>query len=86
MSYKILNTAEFKKEIKRLSAKYPSLHSDFRNLLNDLLENPFQGKPLGNNCYKVRLPITSKGRGKSGVARIITFIQQINEVIILISI
>lgn len=86
MSYKILNTPEFKKEIKRLSAKYPSLHSDFNIFLNALLENPLQGKALGNNCYKVRLSIASKNRGKSGGARVITFIQIANEVVILISI
>lgn len=86
MSYKILNTPEFKKEIKRLSAKYPSLHSDFDVFLNELSENPFQGKALGNNCYKVRLSISSKRRGKSGGARVITFVQVTNEIVILISI
>jgi len=86
VSYKILNTPEFKKEIKRLSAKYPSLHSDFDVFLNELSENPFQGKALGNNCYKVRLSISSKRRGKSGGARVITFVQVTNEIVILISI
>ncbi|HXR84824.1 MAG TPA: hypothetical protein VN722_10970 [Hanamia sp.] len=86
MSYKILNTPEFKKEIKRFSAKYPSLHSDFDVFLNELSENPFQGKALGNNCYKVRLSISSKRRGKSGGARVITFVQVTNEIVILISI
>jgi mRNA-degrading endonuclease RelE of RelBE toxin-antitoxin system len=86
VSYKILNTPEFKKEIKRLSAKYPSMHSDFSLFLEELLENPFQGKALGNNCYKTRLSISSKQRGKSGGARVITFVQVMNEVIILISI
>ena len=86
MSFKILNTPEFKKEIRRLSSKYPSLHSDFSNFLEELLENPLQGKSLGNNCYKVRLSISSKRRGKSGGARIITFVQIVDKIIILISI
>lgn len=86
MSFKILNTPEFKKEIRRLSSKYPSLHSDFSNFLEELQENPLQGKVLGNNCYKVRLSISSKRRGKSGGARIITFVQVIDKIIILISI
>jgi hypothetical protein len=30
------------------------------------------GVSLGNNCYKIRLAISSKGKGKSGGARIIT--------------
>jgi len=66
VSYKILNTPEFNKEIKRLSAKYPSMSSDYAIFLEELTENPFQGKSLGHNCYKVRLHIKSKQRGKSG--------------------
>ena len=86
VSYKILNTPEFKKEIKRLSSKYPSMHSDFSNFLENLREDPIQGKSLGNNCYKARLSIASKRRGKSGGARVITFVQVISKIIILISI
>ncbi len=86
MSYKILNTPEFKKEIKRLSAKYPSLHSDFSIFLNSLSKDPAQGIPLGNNFYKIRLAISSKRRGKSGGARIITYLQIIMKTVILISI
>ena len=55
MSYKVLNTPEFRKEIKRLSAKYPSLRFDFSKFLDDLLKDPFQGVALGNNCFKVKI-------------------------------
>ncbi|WP_439145490.1 type II toxin-antitoxin system RelE/ParE family toxin [Terrimonas pollutisoli] len=41
---------------------------------------------MGNNCYKIRLAIASKGKGKSGGARLITFVKLINEVVLLISI
>ncbi len=34
--------------------------------------SPDQGVPLGDNCFKIRLAIQSKGKGKSGGARIIT--------------
>jgi hypothetical protein len=30
--------------------------------------------PLGNDCYKIRLAVKSKGKGKSGGVRIITHI------------
>lgn len=86
MSYKIVYTPEFEKEIKRLSAKYPSLRSDFEKFLASLSEEPEQGTPLGNNCYKVRLAIKSKGKGKSGGARVITCVQIVMETVILISI
>ena len=38
----------------------------------ELAANPQLGQPIGRNCYKVRLQITSKGKGKSGGARVIT--------------
>ena len=44
------------------------------------------GTPLGNNCYKIRMAITSKGKGKSGGARVITFVQIIETTIFLLSI
>ena len=86
MNYRIIYTPEFEKEIKRLSEKYPSIRVDFKKLLAELSAEPFIGVPLGNNCYKVRMAIKSKGRGKSGGARVITCVQIIRETIILISI
>jgi hypothetical protein len=44
------------------------------------------GTPLGNDCYKIRMAVTSKGKGKSGGARVLTFVQVINENIFLLSI
>lgn len=41
---------------------------------------------LGNNWYKIRLSIQSKGKGKSGGARIITNIVIENETVYLLSI
>lgn len=86
MNYKVVYTSEFEKEIKRLSQKYPSLHSDFKEFLIEISRKPFSGTPLGNNCYKTRLAIKSKGKGKSGGARIISCIQVVLETVILISI
>jgi mRNA-degrading endonuclease RelE of RelBE toxin-antitoxin system len=64
----------FEKDLKKLAKKYNSLKLDLRALLNELKTNPNQGTSLGRNCYKIRLAITSKGKGKSGGARIITHI------------
>lgn len=86
MSYNIQYTHEFEKEIKRLSKKYLSLKKDFKLLLETLSLNPKTGASLGNDCFKIRLLITSKGRGKSGGARVITHVAIIEETIILISI
>jgi mRNA-degrading endonuclease RelE of RelBE toxin-antitoxin system len=86
VSYKIIYTSEFEKEIKKLSKKYLSLKKDFNLLLETLAANPKTGTPLGNDCFKIRLSVTSKGRGKSGGARVITHVAVIKETIILISI
>jgi mRNA-degrading endonuclease RelE of RelBE toxin-antitoxin system len=74
MNYKIVNTPEFAKELKRLSSKYPSLKFDFSIFLNDLSKDTLKRTSLGNNYYKIRLAITSKGRDKSGGARVITYV------------
>ena len=72
MNFKIIYTASFEKEFKKLSSKNPSLKSDFNSFLVSLHKNPKQGVSLGNNCFKLRMAIASKGKGKSGGARIIT--------------
>lgn len=86
MSYRIVITAHFEKEIKRLSKKYSSLKADFANLLTTLQEDPLQGDTIRNNCYKVRLAIKSKGKGKSGGARVITHVYVTGKTVYLISI
>ncbi|MES1218776.1 MAG: type II toxin-antitoxin system RelE/ParE family toxin [Bacteroidota bacterium] len=86
MSYNIVYTNEFEKEIKKLSSKYPSLRSDFRKFIVVISENPVAGAPLGNHCYKVRLAIKSKGQGKSGGARVITCVRIEMNTVILVSI
>jgi transcriptional regulator with XRE-family HTH domain len=52
--------------------KYRSLKKDLEVLITKLEENPTTGTDLGKHCYKIRLAISSKGKGKSGGARIIT--------------
>lgn len=63
---------EFKRQFKRLAKKYHSLRTDYDDLLNDISDNPFLGDDLGGGVRKVRMAIASKGKGKSGGARILT--------------
>ena len=86
MSYNVLTIPPFDKQLKRLAKKYPSLKNEFAELLESLEEEPEQGTNLGNNCYKIRLAIASKNRGKSGGARIITNIVIDDETVYLLSI
>lgn len=75
----------FDKESKRLIKKYPSLLLALRQLNDELLENPFIGQPLGDGCYKIRMPIKSKGKGKSGGARLISHVHVEGETVYLLS-
>lgn len=74
MNYSIKTISGFDKALKRLAKKYPSLKAEYIFLLDSLEINPKQGTPLGNNCFKIRMSIASKGKGKSGGARVITHI------------
>lgn len=86
MNYKVFSIPPFDKQIKRLAKKYPSLSSDFLKLIHSLEENPKQGAELGKGCYKIRMAITSKGKGKSGGARVITHIVVDGRAVYLLSI
>ncbi len=86
MSYKIELTDNFIKEAKKLIKKYPSLRSEIAELGKELAENPTTGTPLGNDVYKIRLAIASKNKGKSGGARVISFVKIIDETVYLLSI
>ena len=74
MSYSIVPIDKFKKEAKRLIKKYSSLKIELAELGEELSKNPEIGTPLGNGAYKIRLAIKSKGKGKSGGARVITYV------------
>jgi len=86
MSYNIEITALFEKQLKRLSRKFPSLKKEYADLIALLKQNPKQGTSIGNNCYKIRLAIASKGKGKSGGARVITHVQVTETKIYLLSV
>ncbi len=86
MSYRIEATRNFIREAKPLVKKYPSLRKEIQELEEVLLNDPRHGTSLGNNCYKIRLAITSKGKGKSGGARVITCIVVDRESVYLVSI
>lgn len=86
MSYNIVPTDNFKKEVKRLIKKYASLKSELEKLNDELEENPTLGTNLGNDIYKIRLAIASKRKGKSGGARVMSFVKVIDTKVYLFSI
>ncbi len=73
MSFEVNTSSHFEKEVKALAKKYRSIRKDLLDLIESLEKNPFQGDELTPGVRKIRMTISSKGRGKSGGARVITY-------------
>ena len=86
MSYKVETITHFEKEAKRLKKKFYSLNNEISQLIDELEENPFLGTALPNGFYKIRLAIRSKGKGKRGGARVVTYVRVVAETVYLLSI
>jgi mRNA-degrading endonuclease RelE of RelBE toxin-antitoxin system len=76
----------FERRAKKLIRKYPSLSQEIATLIADLANNPTQGVYLSLDCYKIRLKIASKGKGKSGGARVITCVKVEQDTVTLLTI
>ena len=76
MANQVVYSKIFIRKAKELKKRHPSLVSDLEGLEKSLLEEPRQGNDLGAGLYKVRLAVKSKGKGKSGGYRVITFLIQ----------
>lgn len=74
MNFSVIPVEKFKKEAKRLIRKYPSLKQELQDLAQILQVAPETGTSLGADTYKIRIAIRSKGKGKSGGARVITYV------------
>lgn len=73
MSFRIIPTPTFAKSLKALAKRHKSMKADIEAFVNSLEENPFQGTELTPGIRKIRMAIKSKGGGKSGGARVITY-------------
>lgn len=66
---------EFERRAKKMAKKYRSFIEDYDKFLGSLEENPFQGTSLD----KTRMAVLSKGKGKSGGVRVLTYtVQKVN--------
>jgi mRNA-degrading endonuclease RelE of RelBE toxin-antitoxin system len=86
MNYKVQTLPEFDRQYKRLKKKYPSFASDFLELLEKIKADPMSGTDLGKNCFKFRLGIRSKNKGKSGGARLISHVVVKDETVFFLTI
>jgi mRNA-degrading endonuclease RelE of RelBE toxin-antitoxin system len=74
MSYNVFTIPPFDKQLKRLVRKYPSLKNEYAKLIEKIEVGPVPGVTLSNSCFKIRVAIKSKGKGKSGGTRIIAHV------------
>ncbi len=74
MSYNVVISSEFSKEAKRIAKKHIGIKTDIASLIDQLKVNPFIGTDLGHNFYKIRIAISGTTKGKSGGARVITYV------------
>ncbi len=86
MIFNVKTISVFERQVKRLIKKYPSLKDELQALILELEQEPTKGISIGYNCYKIRFAVLSKGRGKSGGARIITHVVYKDETVFLLSI
>lgn len=71
-------SAAFVGQLKRLKKKYRRIRDDLQPLLDDLQAGARPGasiRGVGYAAYKVRLPNTDAGRGKSGGYRVIYYLE-----------
>ena len=79
MNFEIQTSSYFDAEAKRLAKRHRSFIDDLQDFRDSILKNPYQGTEFSPGIRKVRLTIGSKGRGKSGGARVITFTYLVDE-------
>ena len=86
MSFDVVSIPPFDRQLKRLAKKYPSIKHDLAVLGVSLSKGLIHGKPLGKNCFKIRMAITSKVKGKKAGARVISHFYFKENTIFLLSI
>ncbi|NCO56014.1 MAG: type II toxin-antitoxin system RelE/ParE family toxin [Bacteroidetes bacterium] len=86
MKFNVFTIPPFDRQIKRMVKKYPSLKKEYATLIDTLEQKPTSGTSIGNNCYKIRMAIASKGKGKSGGARVVSYLQVKKNSVFLLSI
>lgn len=73
MNFDVKTTPHFERAAKVLAKRYRSFKDDLREFVKELGKDPMQGTELSPGIRKIRLAIVSKGKGKSGGARVITY-------------
>ena len=64
MSYNVVAVPKFKKQLKKLALKYPSLKEEFGFLIETLETDPEQGTSFGKIAIRFGFPSNLKEKGK----------------------
>lgn len=86
MIFNVKTISVFERQAKRLVKKFPSLKAEIQELIRTLKTEPNTGTFIGHSCFKIRIAIASKGKGKSGGARIVTHVVFKNQIVYLLTI
>jgi mRNA-degrading endonuclease RelE of RelBE toxin-antitoxin system len=83
MAFEVVLTPDFKKALKQIAKKHRQILKDVDSLIDQLAENPAMGTDLGQHVYKIRLSISGTNKGKSGGARVITYVVLTGQIVYL---
>ncbi len=86
MIYNIIPNPSFLLDLKALSKKYPSIKNDINEAVKELKIKPTIGIALGKDCFKIRVAVKSKRKGKSGGARLITCVKITKSIVYLLAV
>ena len=74
MANQVVPTDLFEAKFKRLKKKFRTLGAELKALTYVLEQTPDTGESMGSGLYKIRLASKSKGKGKRGGFRVITYL------------
>ncbi len=81
----VLYSHAFKRQLKRLARKYRRIRSDVEPLIDELSVGARPGdqiQEVGYTVYKVRVRNSDVKRGKSGVYRIIYYLEAVDDMLL----
>ena len=83
MNFEVKYTPDFNHSLKRIAKKHKSIREDILELIDQLEREPRTGIQVRTNLYKIRLNISSSNKGKSGGARVVTYVYNVKETVFL---
>jgi len=89
VSYRIIPTPVFQRDVKYLKKKYRHIGLDLEKLNSLLSDNPAYGDAIAGlegRVFKARLASSDMGKGKSGGFRVIYFLKSSDDTIYLLTI